>query len=923
MTTTTLCLKFVLLILLSFELVNYVKLETEIPLLSDDQEATTGCQLPDMRFVRPKKFGSTTTEPPYVTFETTQIFLPDEFTTADLDYGEHTVDETLSTETEAHTSNQRSTRYTDYNPYAWKVGDGDELHIPLGSSGSESIHRNNKNNKWERRKLRKNTGRRRLDQHNQGHKQTKREIREDKLQQQHQQQQQQQQRQRNIDDNDGLNHLLSSKIGRNTMKTKKLYTNKAGIDSSENVDRTMENGNSIFDNGIGNSKTMRITFKLKNGKIVHKIALQRTQNGDNGHRNIASKMYRNDNDTTDSVYTDNYHVDKMVMTGQTKSKTNDTGNALTDNNDDDDDNENTFNANSNMKIANDIEKIVTIKHDNDSINETKPNQLHRIKRKSGKAAGALGRPKGGNDSGSKSTSRKKETGYEDEVQSVPYGPEEDDESDEEEEDSEEGIHFDEVTEVRFPGEVGPMGNRRLCKIRCVKGKWVGPLCANEEDDHGQMKFQPLYKSCNVNRIPPHLLLSYKNISVNVGWDVPHGEALQARCKDLGLYKLLGESGVLCSNGLWAPRMPSCIPTTLLTNFSDDSPPSIRIKIGIGSGAFEPSGFLAVLPGSTIHLDCMFQRRRGNPEWTWTGWHREYQTGWSSAPDEKATKYRLTIKDIQQQESGTYTCTSPRGLTNSILITVAMSTCQEQPTPIPPLTLQLEGLKLGQRVLYSCPVGYSIQGISNATCLASGNWSSPPPTCNPIQCPSLFLEDPHLSLTELNTSAWGKAVFKCSWGYRLSGPPSLECESSGSWSGPVPRCRAIQCAPPLIPINGRIDGASVSANHRKYSVGALVTFSCNEGHLLVGEASIVCTESGFYSSPPPFCKSQCPYPGDPPNGLIAPLKFHYDPGDYLSVQCRPGFVEYGTNTNGPPERPRCLPDGNWSGPVPQCRNYEEV
>lgn len=69
------------------------------------------------------------------------------------------------------------------------------------------------------------------------------------------------------------------------------------------------------------------------------------------------------------------------------------------------------------------------------------------------------------------------------------------------------------------------------------------------------------------------------------------------------------------------------------------------------------------------------------------------------------------------------------------------------------------------------------------------------------------------------------------------------------------------------------------------------------------------------------KSQCPYPGDPPNGLIAPLKFHYDPGDFLSVQCRPGFVEYGTN--GPPDRPRCLPDGNWSGPVPQCRNYEDV
>lgn len=54
---------------------------------------------------------------------------------------------------------------------------------------------------------------------------------------------------------------------------------------------------------------------------------------------------------------------------------------------------------------------------------------------------------------------------------------------------------------------------------------------------------------------------------SVGWDLPHGHSLQARCSDLGMYKLLGESRVLCSNGLWAPRMPSCVPTTLLTNYS--------------------------------------------------------------------------------------------------------------------------------------------------------------------------------------------------------------------------------------------------------------------------------------------------------------------------------------------------------------------
>lgn len=316
----------------------------------------------------------------------------------------------------------------------------DELHIPLGSSGSESNHRNNKNNKWERRKLRKNTGRRRLDQHNQGHKQTKREIREDKviddayyiqsinivsqlhndlqLQQLQQQQQQHaenemdeqqlhQQRQRNNDDNDGLNHLSSSKISRNTMQTKNLFTNKAGIDSSEIVDKTMENGNNIFNDGIDNTKTMRITFKLKNGKIVHKIALQRTQSGDNSQQNIASKMYQNDNDSMDSVYTDNYHVDKMVMTGQTKSKRNDTG--ITDNNDDDENDNDGYDHDENNDNSINADSNVQNVDDNESFNQTKPNQLHRIKRKSGKAAGALGRPKGGNDSGSKSTSRKKES----------------------------------------------------------------------------------------------------------------------------------------------------------------------------------------------------------------------------------------------------------------------------------------------------------------------------------------------------------------------------------------------------------------------------------------------------------------------------------------------------------------------------------
>lgn len=41
--------------------------------------------------------------------------------------------------------------------------------------------------------------------------------------------------------------------------------------------------------------------------------------------------------------------------------------------------------------------------------------------------------------------------------------------------------FSEVSEVRFPSEVGPLGDRRLCKIVCSAGRWVGPLCASLDD----------------------------------------------------------------------------------------------------------------------------------------------------------------------------------------------------------------------------------------------------------------------------------------------------------------------------------------------------------------------------------------------------------------------------------------------------------
>lgn len=137
----------------------------------------------------------------------------------------------------------------------------------------------------------------------------------------------------------------------------------------------------------------------------------------------------------------------------------------------------------------------------------------------GKTTSALNRPKTTSDKKT-SSSRKTHGNVDDDNQFTLESEEEDVPSKEKDKDSEEIEEppeqsvFREVSEVRFPAEVGPLGTHRLCKIKCIDGMWQGPLCAApDQEEAGQLKFEPLYKRCVVDQIPPHLLLSYKNVSV--------------------------------------------------------------------------------------------------------------------------------------------------------------------------------------------------------------------------------------------------------------------------------------------------------------------------------------------------------------------------------------------------------------------------
>ena len=38
------------------------------------------------------------------------------------------------------------------------------------------------------------------------------------------------------------------------------------------------------------------------------------------------------------------------------------------------------------------------------------------------------------------------------------------------------------------------------------------------------------------------------------------------------------------------------------------------------------GQVVVQPGAILHLDCLADRRRGNPGWSWTNLYKDYPTG---------------------------------------------------------------------------------------------------------------------------------------------------------------------------------------------------------------------------------------------------------------------------------------------------------
>ncbi|XP_016367822.1 complement decay-accelerating factor-like isoform X4 [Sinocyclocheilus rhinocerous] len=145
----------------------------------------------------------------------------------------------------------------------------------------------------------------------------------------------------------------------------------------------------------------------------------------------------------------------------------------------------------------------------------------------------------------------------------------------------------------------------------------------------------------------------------------------------------------------------------------------------------------------------------------------------------------------------------------------------------------------------CAKGYvRKEGSTSITCL-NGVWSAVELICKKIDCGEPT-RSPHMSYVISDGTLFGAYIKTiCETGYDLEGSSHRQCLVSG-WSGKA-ECILTTCNLP-----DPIEHGKMSAPRDKPEFNDVITFSCDDNYILVGNSFITCGEYGDYSSPPPKC-----------------------------------------------------------------------
>ncbi|XP_070601675.1 C4b-binding protein alpha chain-like isoform X2 [Erythrolamprus reginae] len=228
----------------------------------------------------------------------------------------------------------------------------------------------------------------------------------------------------------------------------------------------------------------------------------------------------------------------------------------------------------------------------------------------------------------------------------------------------------------------------------------------------------------------------------------------------------------------------------------------------------------------------------------------------------------------------------------------------------------------EAISFKCNPGYSTVEKLHITCGANSSWVPAVPKCDKDNCTSP-VPPPHSTLKEgsLNEGYPVGTVltFDCITGYEYipGSNPSITCLNTSTWSEISSLCRGKQCHAPIIE-NGTAD----ADDDNDIRLGGSVTFSCNHGYRLVGEAMVKCIlKEGKvdWNREFPFCQHiPCKPPNTIPNGQFdRDPKDEYYIGSIVIYRCNSDFSLIGDSTI------KCITtedgqNGKWDLPAPECR-----
>lgn len=216
--------------------------------------------------------------------------------------------------------------------------------------------------------------------------------------------------------------------------------------------------------------------------------------------------------------------------------------------------------------------------------------------------------------------------------------------------------------------------------------------------------------------------------------------------------------------------------------------------------------------------------------------------------------------------------------------------------------------------FGCEPGFMLEGVSWSTCLSNGQWDRPMPACAQVvavTCPALPLPtNGQVNYSQPALEPNTTASFSCQLGYNLDGFMVLTCQDDGQWDNPEPMCRPVldRC-PQLEDVANAV--VSVVGNG---GPGTVVSYVCNAGYMLEGDASIRCTQNAEWDNPEPSCAPvTCPFPGFIDNGMPSSSTDDvFLVGSNVTYSCNSSTYDLKGSAV-----LTCLPNGQWNQPPPMC------